>query len=110
VRQLCRTTIDEPTSRDPREQLVDLGFRFEPVLKLAPGQEAPMLSAKVGGLRNAAVTVLRTYGDRGLGMLGLLLGRKGRGFAVRFLGCGRVYVDHSGLLISSIKTWLGRPR
>jgi hypothetical protein len=82
------------TSRDPREQFVNLGFRFQPVLKLAPGQEATILSPKVRGLGNAVVPVLRTYGCLGFGLLGLLLGRKGLGFAVRFFGSGSVYVVH----------------
>jgi hypothetical protein len=52
---------NEPSSRDLREQLVDLGFRLQPVLKLAPGQEAPMLCAKIRGLGNPVVTLRRTY-------------------------------------------------
>jgi hypothetical protein len=101
---------EEPSLRDLREPLVDLGFRLQPILKLAPGQEAPILGAKVRGLGNPVVTLLRTYGCRGLLCLGLLLDRKGLGFAVRFLGSGSVYVGHRRLLISSIKTWLERRR
>jgi hypothetical protein len=95
--------MEEPSSRDPREQLVNPGFSFQPVLKLAPGQEAPMLSAKVRGLGNAVVTVLRTYGCRGLGLLGLLLGLKG----LRFPGSGSVYVGYRRLLICSIQDLVG---
>jgi hypothetical protein len=47
---------------DLREQLVDLGFRLQPVLKLAPRREAPTLSAKIRGLGNPVVTLRRTYG------------------------------------------------
>jgi hypothetical protein len=85
---------------DLRERLVELGFRIQPVLKLVPGQEAPMLSAKVGGLGNPVVTLLRTYGCKGWRFMGLLRRRSGLRFAVRFLGSVCVYVSHRRLLIS----------
>jgi hypothetical protein len=83
---------------DLREQLVDLGFRLQPVLKLAPGREAPTLSAKIRDLVNPVVTLRRTYGYRGLRFLGHLPGRKSQGVAVRLLGSASIYVGHRRLL------------
>jgi hypothetical protein len=83
---------------DLREQLVDLGFRLQPVLKLAPRREAPTLSAKIRGLGNPVVTLCRTYGYRGLRFLGHLLGRKSLEVAVRLLSSESIYVGHRRLL------------
>jgi len=101
----CETVArwEEPTLRDLGERLVELGFRVQPVLKLVPGQEAPMLGAKVRGLGNPVVTLLRTYGCRGWRFTGLPQYRGDLGFAERFLSnvsvCS-VYVGHRRLLIS----------
>jgi hypothetical protein len=83
---------------DLREQLVDLGFRLQPVLKLAPGREAPTLSAKIRGLGNPVMTLRRTHGYRRLRFLGHLLGRKSLGVAVRLLSSESIYVGHRRLL------------
>jgi hypothetical protein len=95
--------LEEPSLRDLRERLVELGFRIQPVLRLVPGQEAPMLSAKVRGLGNPVVTLPRTYGCGGWRLTGLPQCRRGLGFAVRFHSSAsvyRVYVGHRRLLIS----------
>jgi hypothetical protein len=83
---------------DLRKRLVDVGFRLQPVLKLAPGREAPTLSAKIRGLGNPVVTLRRTYGYRGLRFLGRLLGRNSLGVAVRLLSSESIYVGHRRLL------------
>jgi hypothetical protein len=83
---------------DLHEQLVDLGFRLQPVFKLAPGRECSTLSAKIRGLGNPVVTLRRTYGYRGLRFLGDLLGRKSLGVVVRVLSKEGIYVGHRRLL------------
>jgi len=62
-----------------------------------------MLGAKVRGLGNPVVTLLRTYGCRGWRFTGLPQYRGDLGFAERFLSnvsVRSVYVGHRRLLIS----------
>jgi hypothetical protein len=100
----CETVArwkERPRLRDLRGQLVELGFRTQPVLKLVPGQKAPMLRAQVCGLGNLMVTFFRIYGCRGWRFTGVPRHRGDLEFAERFLSdvsacC--VYVGHRCLL------------